>query len=252
MAGATIITGASSGIGRALALELARRGHDLGLTARRLDKLEELRREIGAASRVELRALDVRDTAAVHATIPELAAALGQVDRIVANAGIGGGHAVGTGHFATDRDIIETNVLGAMATIDSALALFRAAGRGHVVGISSVAAFRGLPGSAAYSASKAALSTYLEAARVEVHPLGIRITTISPGFIDTPINEELKNRPFVITAEAGARQIADMIEGGTVSSTVPRLPWGPFGALMRAIPDTLWSRLGNLSPRNER
>ncbi len=248
MAGAAIITGASSGIGRALAIELARSGRALGLTARRMDRLEDLRREIGGIVPIELRALDVRDTAAVGQVIPELAAALGDVDLIVANAGIAGGRAVGTGHFATDRDIIETNVLGAMATIDAAAALFRTAGRGHIVGISSVAGFRGLPGSAAYCASKAALSIYLESARVELHGLGILVTTISPGFIDTPINEDLKTRPFVIKPEVGARKIAALIESGTASSTVPKFPWGLYGVLMRFIPDALWTRLATLSP----
>lgn len=247
-----VVTGATSGIGRALAREWARRGHALGLTARRLELLEEVRAEIaadpaakgadGRPVRVEVAVLDVRDSEAVHRVVGELAQRLGDVGIVVANAGIGSERRCGDGKFAKDEDTIRTNVIGAMATVDAAVELFRRSGRGQVVGISSVAAFRGLPGSAAYSASKAAISTYLEGVRAEVEPAGITVTTISPGYIDTPINQAMKSRPFLITPEEGARQIADLVARKVRHSTVPVLPWGAVGTFMRLVPDPIWYR----------
>jgi short-subunit dehydrogenase len=245
MSRTTIITGATSGIGRELARELARRGHALGLTARRTEVLDELKGELvgdGGAARVETRGLDVRDSRAVHEVIRDLAGRLGGADLVIANAGIGGERQVGDGRFEIDEEIIRTNMIGAMATVDAAVELFRAAGRGQVVGISSVAGFRGLPGNAAYSASKAGFSAYLEGVRGEVEPLGIAVTTISPGFIDTPINERMKSRPFLVSATEGARQIADLIEKRVRHSTVPVLPWGMVGTMMRTLPDAIWYR----------
>ncbi len=287
MGKAAIITGATSGIGRSLALELARRGWALGLTGRRAAVLEEVREAIiaggapaavrtatagarapasaaaappadtaprglagagtpvspggqPASAQVELRALDVRDSAAVRAAIPELSAKLGGVSLVVANAGIAAQRRVGTGRFELDEDIIRTNVIGAMATVDAAVELFRAAGGGHVVGIGSVAGFRGLPSNGAYSASKAALATYLESVRADVEPLGIAVTTISPGYIDTPMNDKNPSRPFLISAADGARRIADLIERRVRQSTVPVFPWGPLGVILRLLPEAIW------------
>ena len=180
--------------------------------------------------------------AAVRAAIPELAARLGGVGIVIANAGIGGPRRVGSGNFESDEDIIRTNMIGAMATVDAAVEMFLPAGEGQVVGISSVAGFRGMPGTAAYSASKAGFTSYLEGVRAEVEGLGLTVTTISPGFIDTPINNRMKSRPFVITVEEGARQIADLIERRVRHSTVPTLPWGPLGVVMRSLPDAIWYR----------
>jgi short-subunit dehydrogenase len=247
MTKAAILTGASSGIGEALALELARRGYDLGLTARRMPLLEQLRQriaEVSANLKVELRALDVTDTDAVRQVLPELAGSLGMVGLIIANAGVGGSRKAGDAKFANDERIIRTNLLGAMATVDTAVKIFREGSLdGQIVGISSVAAFRGLPTSAAYSASKAGFTTYLEGVRAEVEAEGITVTTISPGFIDTPINQDMKSRPFVIDAKAGATQIADLIERRVRHSTVPAMPWGPVGVVMRSLPDWLWYRV---------
>lgn len=244
-----IITGATSGIGHALARELAHRGYALGLTGRRVEVLEDLQRSLVAGAphgepgaRVEIAALDVRDPAAVHRVVHDLDARLGGAGIVVANAGVGGQRRAGDGNFASDEEIIRTNVIGAMATVDAAIEIFRRSGGGQVVGISSVAAFRGLPGSAAYSASKAALSTYLEGVRAEVESRGIVVTTISPGYIDTPINQKQKSRPFLVTVEEGARQIADLVEKRVRHSTVPVLPWGAVGTLMRSLPDAIWYR----------
>lgn len=252
---AAVVTGATSGIGRALALELARRGRDLGLVARREHLLGEVAGEIARAHpgrRVALRAVDLTELDAARDAVRSLFAELGDVDLVVANAGIGGSHRVGAGQFARARDIVATNLLGAMATIDAAVECWRgtaAAAPRRLVGITSVAGFRGLPGSSAYSASKAGLSVYLEATRAEVAPLGIEVIDVAPGFIDTPINQDLRSRPFLIDATDGARRIADLIERGVWRTTVPVWPWAAIGWLMRGIPDALWTRIGARTPR---
>ena len=246
MAKTVFITGASSGIGRALAMELARRGHDLFLTARRLDALERIRADVAAADparRVEVRRLDVTDDGDVANAVAEAAQKLGRLDIVVANAGIGNSGRVGEGNLERARLIVETDLIGAIATIDAAVALFRRqGGPGQVVGVSSVAGVRGLPGSGSYSASKAGLTTYLESVRAETHGEPVTVTTLAPGYIDTPINQDVKSRPFLIDAEKDARIMADLIERGVGYATVPRLPWTVLAPLMRVLPDSLLAR----------
>ena len=243
MAKTVFITGASSGIGRALALELAGRGCDLFLTARRADVLEQVRTDIAAADparRVEVRQLDVTDDVDVAAALDEAAEKLGRCDVVVANSGLGNSPRVGEGGMERNRAIVETNLIGAMATIDAAVALFRRqGGDGQVVGISSVAGVRGLPGSASYSASKAGVRTYLESVRAETYREPITVTTIAPGYIDTPINQDMKSRPFLIDVDKGAQITADLIERGVGHAMVPRFPWTLITPLLRVLP-TSW------------
>lgn len=240
------ITGASSGIGRALSIELAGRGYDLFLTARRLEALEELKGEIARAHpgrRVEVRRLDVNDDADVASALGEAAERLGRLDIVVANAGLGASPRVGSGKFERNRAIVETNLIGGMATVDAAVALFRRqGGEGQVVGISSMAGVRGLPGSASYSASKAGFTVYLEAVRAETYSEPITVTTIAPGYIDTPINKDLPNRPFLIDVEQGARTTADLIERKVSYAPVPRFPWVLLRPLMRVVPTSLLAK----------
>jgi short-subunit dehydrogenase len=240
------ITGASSGIGKALAMELARRGYDLFLTARRLDVLEQVRAEITSTApgrRVEVRQLDVTDDADVARAITEAAGRLGRCDIVVANAGLGNSGLVGDGSMKRARMIVETNLIGAMATVDAAVTLFRGQdGGGQIVGVGSVAGVRGLPGSGSYSASKAGLATYLEAVRAETYGEPITVTTLAPGYIDTPINEDMKSRPFLIDSKKGARIMADLIERGVGYATVPRLPWTVIAPLLRVLPTSLLAR----------
>lgn len=242
MSKSVMITGASSGIGAALAREFASRGYNLGLCARNHEKLATLAREIGAAHpncRVEVRPLDVGDTASVSNCVEEMAKALNGLDRVIANAGIGGGGRIGNGHLREDLEIIQTNVMGAMATIDAAVALFRRQSSGQVVAISSVAAFRGLPAAGAYAASKAALATYMEALEAEVYRSPIITTTLFPGYIDTPINQDMKSQPFLIDVTKGARIMADLIEKHVRRSTVPVYPWNLIGRLLKVAPQRL-------------
>jgi NAD(P)-dependent dehydrogenase (short-subunit alcohol dehydrogenase family) len=242
VAKSVFITGASSGIGRALALELAGRGYDLFLTARSLDRLEQVRADIAArdpARRVEVRQLDVTDEADVATAIAEAAERLGRCDIVVANAGVGRSGRIGEGNMDRSRLIVETNLIGAIATIDAAVALFRRQGGGQIVGVASVAGVRGLPGSGSYSASKAGIAVYLDSVRAETHKEPITVTTIAPGYIDTPINQDMKSRPFLIDVEKGARITADLIERGVGYATVPRFPWTFVAPLLRVLP-TSW------------
>jgi len=236
-----LITGASSGIGLALAKEFASRGFNLALSARRGDILETLKKEILArhpSCVVYTQALDVTNDDAVFAGLKSAAAALGRIDIVIANAGIGSAGRVGD-NFKAHRAIIATNVIGAMATCDAAIQLFKQQGAGQLVVISSVAAFRGLPGAAPYSASKAAVATYAEAIRAETYSSNIKVTTIFPGFIDTPINQSNPNRPFLITPERGAKLIADKIERGVPSAVVPAFPWVLMKWVAKVIPTAL-------------
>jgi len=116
------------------------------------------------------------------------------------------------------------NLIGAIATVDAAAAYFLDKGKGHIVGTSSVAAFRGMPRSSAYSASKAGFAIYLEAVRAELYKKNIDVTVLYPGYIDTPFNERLKSRPFLISVEKGAGIIVRLIEKKVKSSTVPVYP----------------------------
>ena len=153
-----LITGASSGLGRGMAREFAGAGRDLALCARRLDRLEALKTELEAEHpgiRVAVRSLDVTDHDAVFRVFGELRDELGGLDRVVVNAGIGQGAPVGKGQFALNRAIVETNFLAALAQCEAAMEIFRAAGQGHLVLISSMSAMRGLRGGlTAYAASK--------------------------------------------------------------------------------------------------
>ncbi len=242
-----IITGASSGIGKELAKLYGKAGHDVALTSRRKKVLDDLAKEIlkyGAGGKVITAALDVSKSEDNFKVLPKLAKDLGGLDVFIANAGISTNSSFGTKSFEADKKVIDTNLLGLMAGVSALQNLFRAQKKGQIVGISSVASFRGLPGSASYSTSKAAVSIYLEALRGEVRKSGIKVTVIHPGFIDTPINQKLSSRPFVVSVEKGAKKIYDRIESGVRSATVPWFPWAPIGVLMRSIPEILWERIG--------
>ena len=237
-----LITGASSGIGRALAVEFSRRGYALGLCARRLELLEALQKELRRNHAVEIAELDVTQYEAVKEVLFKLAEKLGGAKIIIANAGVGERSLPGEGTFYLDRRVIEINLLGAMATIDAGAEILKKQGGGQIVGISSVAGFRGLSNVPAYSASKSALSTYMEGTRHHLAQHKIAVTVINPGFIDTAINTNRKFRPFLISAEKCARLTADMIENKVLSSTVPLWPWAFVSGAIKFIPERIWCR----------
>jgi short-subunit dehydrogenase len=238
----SLITGASSGIGRALALELARRGHSLGLTARRMPLLESLRDEIHAACgknlRIELAALDVCEFERVSPTMMALCARLGHVDNVIVNAGAN--DIVDIGRASLDKEIklIQTNLTGAIATIDASVRFFRTQGKGHLVGISSLAGMQPIARQAAYCASKAGFSMYLKSARIELQPLGITVTDIRPGYIATDIVEgvDIAQLPFAITVAQAAREMAALIERRAKTGIVPAFPWRLIQPLIGHLP----------------
>jgi len=239
-----IIVGASRGIGASLARELAARGYRLGLLARNQEQLQQLATELRTAHNihVEIDALDVCDQANVAPVMNRMMHAFGTVDLVIANSGVSGARKAGDGNIAEDRRIIETNLLGAIAVIDAAMAQFKQQGRGHLVGISSVSANFGIPGSGAYSASKAALTNYLEALRMEVSKYKIAVTIVHPGFVNTDIAPGMEKYPFVATPEKVAKEIANGIEKKKKNLIVPRFPWGVIMPALRLIPDRLKSK----------
>jgi short-subunit dehydrogenase len=246
MSKSILITGASSGIGKALTFELAQRGYALALTARRQALLEEIREEIKKrhpAALVEIRPLDVTAYDTIPSTIREMAEALNGLDIVFANAGIGYAGGVGQRSFERPRKVIETNLIGAMATVDAAVSYFLERGKGHIVATSSMAAFRGSPKQSAYCASKAGLAVYMEALRAEVYGKNIHVTVLYPGFIDTPINDMLPGRPFLISTQKGAEIIADRIEKRVQSAIVPRFPWCLLRKLLPILPTRIMARM---------
>lgn len=243
-----LITGASAGIGAALAFEFARRGHALALAARRVETLEAMVPALLAAgaSRVVALRLDVADTASIEPVVQQAAQAFGRLDVVVANAGVGQLTPVGKGRLPVVRETLAVNLLGAIATIEAAVPIMRAQGGGQVVGVTSVAAARGMPGFSAYSASKAGLHRYLQSARAELRGTGIVVTELAPGYIDTDMNRGYGARPFLITAEQGAAIMARMIERQVGMRWVPVLPWTVVALLLRILPATV------LAPRRPR
>jgi NAD(P)-dependent dehydrogenase (short-subunit alcohol dehydrogenase family) len=243
-----LITGASSGIGEALALEFARRGYGIAIAARRADRLEALAPRLLAAgaSQVVVVPLDVADTDAIEPAVQRAAADLGRLDVIVANAGVGPLTPTGRGKLPLMRETLNINLVGAIATIEAALPIFRAQGSGHVVGITSVAGSKGLPGFGAYSASKAGLHRYLQALRAELGATPVVVTELAPGFIDTDINRNKGARPFLIDVEQGAAIMARMIERQVGKRWVPVLPWTIIAQLLKILPAAV------LAPRQPR
>lgn len=236
-----LLTGASSGIGEALARLLASRGYDLVLAARRIDSLKLLAEELSTlhGRKVVALPLDVTDFAAAQAIIGQAADALGGLDGVIANAGIALSGKVGSGHFDNDRRVIETNLTGAIASLDAATELFLQQGHGHLVALASVAGKVGLPGNAGYSASKFGLVGYMQTLAAEVSRKGLSTTMLLPGFIDTPLNQGMKSRPFVIDVERGAALIAKHIENKRRFAYVPGWPWALLAPLLALVPPKL-------------
>jgi hypothetical protein len=248
MARSIFITGASSGLGEALAVEFARRGYALALAARRLERLEALAaraRDLGAAAVLVL-PLDVTDYAAIDAALERAAHEFGRLDVVVVNAGVGYSLPAGRGRWEQVRQTIDTDLTAAIATIEFALPRLRAQGGGQIVGITSVAGARGLPFMGAYSAAKAGLHRYLQAVRAEVRHEPITITELAPGYIDTDLNRSAKSRPFVIPLERGGALLARLIERKVGHRYVPVLPWALLVPLMKLVPTAV------LAPRPRR
>ncbi|MGH8631570.1 MAG: SDR family oxidoreductase [Burkholderiales bacterium] len=246
-----VITGASSGIGRALAREYARRGAILGLVGRRRDALEELAASLPV--RCLVYAADVRDAMVLSAAARHFMQRAGTPDIVIANAGISAGNdSAEAADNAVFEEILATNVTGMMLSFQPFLETMKRRRGGVLAGMASVAGFRGLPGASAYSASKAAAISYLESLRVELRGSGIRVVTICPGYIATPMTAG--NRypmPFLMPADAAARSIVVAIDRG---SRFHVLPWqmALVGWLLRRLPRPLYDRAFARAPRKAR
>ncbi|MEU3210649.1 SDR family oxidoreductase [Nocardiopsis alba] len=245
--GTIIITGASSGLGAEMARGFAALGYDLGLCARRVERLEGLRSEISSAHperRVVIEALDVDDHEAVFRVFGTLAEELGSVDRVIVNAGLGKGAALGTGRFDANLRTATTNFVGALAQTEAALEIFRAQGRGHLVMISSMSALRGMrKAMTVYSATKAGVSSLAEGVRSERIP-GVDVSVIHPGYIRSEMNEHVRQRTrFMVDTEVGVRSMIAAIERRRAKAYVPVWPWVPIGFAMRVLPLSVVRRL---------
>jgi len=218
-----LITGASSGIGRGLALELARRGAQLGLTARRAEVLDELVGEIKTAggSAVAI-AVDVQDGDAMRDAAQRLHNEVGPIDVLIANAGIGTNTAAAKLQPSDVARVINVNLLGAVNSVAAVVPEMVVRGSGQLVAISSLSAYRGLPKSAAYCASKAALSAFFESVRLDLMNTGVKVTIIHPGFIKTPLTaERAAKMPYLMELDDAVLKIISAIQRGKKSYAFP-------------------------------
>lgn len=249
------ITGASSGIGEALALEYAARGARLGLAARRAGHLQALNDRLGGAHACY--PLDVADAPALHLAAEDFMARFGVPDIVIASAGVSAGTLTECEEdLPTIRRILDINVYGMAASFAPFIPAMRTAPEAscrRLVGIASVAGIRGLPGAEAYSASKAAAIAYLESLRLEMRAAdGPRVVTIAPGYIDTPMTTVNPYKmPFLLPAGEAAKRFAAVIERG---SSYAVIPWqmGIVAKLLRLLPNWLYDPLFTHAPRKPR
>jgi short-subunit dehydrogenase len=238
-----VITGASSGIGWALAEELARRGCRLGLIARRRDLLDQLAVKLRATGTVvEVAAADVADREKLLQAFAELRAKLGPTDLLIANAGVLTPVELEPQNVPAQLDSLRVNLFGVIVAVEAVLPDMLARKSGHIAAVSSVAAFNGLPGSGAYCAGKAAVNTYLTALRIQLHGRGIGVTVLCPGFVRTPMVEVNKfPMPMMLEPVDAARRMVRAIER---RKKVYGFPW-PMAALVkfsRWLPDWVMAR----------
>jgi short-subunit dehydrogenase len=234
-----IVIGASSGIGRELALVLSGNGFAVGLTGRRIDLLDELKRAL--PSPAFSKRMDISDCPEAMALLESLVDEMGGVDLVVISAG--------TGFINSDlsweeeKETIDVNVSGFAAVANVAFRHFVKAGRGHLVGISSIAAIRGSGEAPAYNASKAFVSNYLEGLRISASKAGlpILVTDIKPGFVDTAMAKG-EGLFWVASPQKAARQIHDVIQRKARHAYVTKR-WSVIGKLLKVLPDFLYSKL---------
>jgi short-subunit dehydrogenase len=241
-----VITGASSGIGWALAKVLASDGYKVGLVARRRDSLDQLAREITAArGTCAVAQADVGSRDQIQAAIKALREQLGPIDLLVANAGVGAPTLLQPVNIDAIEKMIRVNLLGVVYSLEAVLPEMLARRCGHLAAVSSLAGYKGLPGESAYCASKAAVITYLEGLRIQLRDRGIAVTTLCPGFVKTPmVATNDFPMPFLLTAEGAARRMARALRR---RAKVYNFPW-PMWLLMKLVawlPDRAVARLMN-------
>ncbi len=234
---AVIIIGASSGIGRALAVEYARAGYRVGVTARREALLAELCAEL--PGQATCRAFDIAQTEEAIPALEGLIQDMGDVDGFVISAAVGNNNP--TFEWTGEHETLSVNVMGCAAMINVAAAHLQKRGRGHLVGLSSIAAIRGIGRAPAYAASKAFLSNYLHGLRYRFMRLGLPIivTDVQPGFVDTRLAAA---KFWMASPEVAARQIVNAVRKGRTHVYITRR-WRLIAWLIRIVPDALWGRL---------
>lgn len=240
-----IVVGASSGMGAALVRQLVQQGYHVAAVARRASVLERVCEEADRAvaeSRCFPVVHDVTDVDGARAAFDEAVARMDGLDLIVYSAGVM--PTVGPDQFDTELDkrIVEVNVTGAMAWLNLAADRFQVQGSGVIVGIGSVAGDRGRRGNPAYCASKAALHTYLEALRNRLSQHGVRVVTIKPGPVDTPMTAGRDRLPLLIDADRAASGILAAVRGGPDTRYVPAA-WWPIMSAVRSVPSLLFRRM---------
>ena len=245
------ITGASSGIGAALAQHYAALGATLGLAARRAEPMQAL--AASWSTPVSIYALDVTDAAALAAAAQDFTQRHGVPDIVIANAGISAGtRADQTADLAVLAHIMHINVVGLAATLQAFVAPMRERGSGALVGIASVAGFRGLAGAGAYCASKSAAITWLEALRLELHGSGVDVVTVCPGYVATPLTAVNRHKmPFLLQAPEAARRIAGAIRARKRLAVIPWQMRLVF-FIVRRMPSWAYDRLFARAPRKPR
>lgn len=250
---AVFITGASSGLGAALALHYARQGARLGLLARRSDTLQQLIASLPNPELHRAYAVDVCEHAALAQAAGDFLRHAGRIDVVIASAGVSYGtlteHAEDLDAFAR---LMAINVTATVATFAPFIATMQQQRSGRLVGIASVAGIRGLPGAEAYSASKAAVISYCESLRLELKPAGIGVVTITPGYIDTPMTRHNAYRmPFLMPAERFAARAARAIDDGDSYRVIP---WqmGVVAKVLRLLPNFLYDLAFARAPHKAR
>ena len=218
-----MITGASSGIGRGVAIDLAQKGAAVGLVARRAELLTELVEQIRSQNgRAVALVADVNDAALISAAADRLRNEFGQIDVLIANAGIGGASEPTKLQHMQLANVINVNVLGAANSVTAVLPEMVQRGSGQLVVISSLAAYRGLPKSAAYCASKAAVSCFFESLRIDLRNSGVSVTIIHPGFIKTALTAGREAQmPFLMELDYAVKKIVRAIEKHKKSYAFP-------------------------------
>jgi short-subunit dehydrogenase len=209
-----VVTGASSGIGWSLAKRLASAGYKVGLLARRQDKLVALADEIRqAGGTAAIAAADVGDRGRLLTAVQSLRQELGPVELMIANAGVGMPTLLNPLNIGDIERMVRINLLGVVYSIESVLPEMLQRGRGHLAAVSSLAAYKGLPGESAYCASKAAVNVYLEGLRIQLRDKGIAVTTLCPGFVRTPMTAANQfHMPGLLEADEAARGIVRAIQ----------------------------------------
>lgn len=245
-----LITGASSGLGEGMAREFAKRGRNLALCARRTERLDALKVALEKQYpqiKISVKALDVNQHDDVFAVFKAFQHEFGSIDRVIVNAGMGKGAALGTGYFYANVQTAQTNFVAALAQCEAALEIFRAQNDGHLVTISSISALRGMPRAmTVYAATKAGLLSLTEGIRADLMKSRspIKVSAILPGYIRSEINEKVKNTPFMIDTETGCRKLVKAIEKEPVQAYVPSWPWALIGFLMKRLPLKWVMKLG--------